>query len=406
MKTEIFVATHKPIRFRLPDEYYWVQVNAAHTGQWDNYLHDNDGQDNISIKNPSYCELTVLYKLWKESSADFVGLCHYRRFFGQGKKSDFFEKAGIPVKKESVFPLLLRDKLISKYLDQYDILLGRPYCPFPLNVYEDLLRFVYPGDIEAMICVIEQHSPEYAETLQKVLCSKSISYCNMFVSRRETTDRYCTWLFDVLGRIEKEVDISTYDTSHTRIFGYLAEVLLNVYVQKNQLSVKTIPMLSLDEESTPISFKRKLFIAYNRCKTLLHLMPERWAKSLWKSRYDFLDTGIEPYPGKHPVSLNSLRNYFNAVGGQNITVSTTPVPYVRSEFDKSALYAFLCDNSSDYQLILSETDHIRHLTTPFGAANNTRIYPTCLLTESIKEAFINHGFYYAGNERVPFYYAK
>ena len=82
MNTELYIATHKPIKFTLPLIYQWVQVNATRSGQWDGYLHDDDGPESISYKNSSYCELTVLYRIWKESKADIVGLCHYSRFFG------------------------------------------------------------------------------------------------------------------------------------------------------------------------------------------------------------------------------------------------------------------------------------------------------------------------------------
>lgn len=42
---------------------------------------DNTG-DNISIKNPSCCELTAMYLVWKNlKDVDYIGLCHCRKIF-------------------------------------------------------------------------------------------------------------------------------------------------------------------------------------------------------------------------------------------------------------------------------------------------------------------------------------
>ena len=46
------------------------------------FVGDNTG-DNISIKNPNYCELTGIYWYWKNKKANYVVLCHYRRYFSK-----------------------------------------------------------------------------------------------------------------------------------------------------------------------------------------------------------------------------------------------------------------------------------------------------------------------------------
>lgn len=40
-----------------------------------------DDQGGISVKNPFFCELTVMYWALKNCSAEVVGFCHYRRYF-------------------------------------------------------------------------------------------------------------------------------------------------------------------------------------------------------------------------------------------------------------------------------------------------------------------------------------
>ena len=43
-------------------------------------------ENNISEKNPYYCELTGLYWAWKNLDAEYIGLVHYRRYFTSVKR--------------------------------------------------------------------------------------------------------------------------------------------------------------------------------------------------------------------------------------------------------------------------------------------------------------------------------
>ena len=79
MATKIIIAAHK--QYRMPDDpvYVPVQVGAACNKDADGnpvdlgFLKDNSG-DNISAKNPHFCELTGLYWAWKNLEADHLGL--------------------------------------------------------------------------------------------------------------------------------------------------------------------------------------------------------------------------------------------------------------------------------------------------------------------------------------------
>ena len=53
--------------------------------QGDNEI-DGNPCDNISFKNKSYSEMTIVYWAWKNlkklyPDVKYIGLCHYRRFF-------------------------------------------------------------------------------------------------------------------------------------------------------------------------------------------------------------------------------------------------------------------------------------------------------------------------------------
>ena len=245
--TTVYVATHKKISFNIPTYCERVQVNCENQEQlWDGYIHDNSG-DNISKKNSSYCELTVLYWAWKNSNSDIKGLCHYRRFFSYDKNDTL-----VPAIKSDI-KHLIKDSISQKEIENvfnnnYDIILTKSYTPYPKTVYDELRKYCYTDDIMKMQEVFEEQYPDYLNTLKKILKSNNISYYNMMIAPRHIFDNYCEWVFDILEKIENKCDISKYDQQHKRLYGYLAEVLLNVYVYHNNLKIKTFKTLFLEEE--------------------------------------------------------------------------------------------------------------------------------------------------------------
>ena len=86
---KIYVISHsaEDIKKIDMDEDIYVPLFVGLNGK-DNlgFLSDDQG-DNISEKNPSYCELTGLYWMWKQSKEDIIGLCHYRRYFNNDNGS-------------------------------------------------------------------------------------------------------------------------------------------------------------------------------------------------------------------------------------------------------------------------------------------------------------------------------
>ena len=76
----LFVCYHKPYPLASSDVLTPIQVGRECTQNDLGMIGDNTG-DNISIKNPYFCELTATYWIFKNVKDDIVGLCHYRRYF-------------------------------------------------------------------------------------------------------------------------------------------------------------------------------------------------------------------------------------------------------------------------------------------------------------------------------------
>lgn len=76
----------------------------------------------------------------------------------------------------------------------------------------------------------------------------------MFVMRKTDFDAYCKWLFDILFEAERRIDISDYTPAEKRIFGYMSEILLNVWVEQNKKRVCYKPMVV----NAPFGKKKKI----------------------------------------------------------------------------------------------------------------------------------------------------
>ena len=70
----------------------------------------------------------------------------------------------------------------------------------------------------------------------------------MFVMRRRELDAWCAWLFPVLFEVESRLDISSYDAYNARVFGFLAERLLDVWIETNRVPYTELPVLNTESQ--------------------------------------------------------------------------------------------------------------------------------------------------------------
>lgn len=235
MDTRIFCVTHK--EFTPPDLDGYIPLQVGRTlGSNLGYTADDTG-DNISFKNKSYCELTGIYWIWKNISCDIVGICHYRRYFVRDE--DFLTK-----------------DYIENTLKNYDIIVSDSGATKNHSVREHYSDIHFESDLDICRDAVKDMCPEYLDAFDLCVNCNLMTLGNMIITRKDIFDRYCEWLFPLLEEVERRTDISVYDDFQKRLYGYLAERLLRVWLCANEYRIKEETVRLVDPENRHNDEKR------------------------------------------------------------------------------------------------------------------------------------------------------
>lgn len=220
MNIAVAVVTHK--EYRISQDPLYIPLMAGSALMQDvphGYVRDDTG-DNISASNRTYCELTGLYWMWKNLEADYAGLCHYRRYFA--------------VKRQRTQILGIIDA--EELMERTDVLLPTPRKYYIETNYSQYAHAHHAEDLDKTREIIAARHPEYIDAFDKRMKMRSGHRFNMFIMKRDVLDSYCSWLFDILFELEKQLDISDYSQKDKRVFGYVAERLLDVWLDHNKIT--------------------------------------------------------------------------------------------------------------------------------------------------------------------------
>ena len=235
MEIRIIVAAHKP--YWMPEDPIYLPVQVGAAGKESiGYRRDDEGE-NISSRNANYCELTGLYWAWKHVDADYIGLAHYRRHFAGGKRTGD--------KKERV----IGGAELEGKLKGMDILLPNPRNYRIETGFSQYVHAHHAADLAMTRRILSEKYPEYLPMWDKCMKVTTGHRFNMFVMKKNLFDTYCTWLFDVLFELEKRLDISSYSANDQRVFGFVSERLLDVWLEENKVKYRDIPYIFLDKEN-------------------------------------------------------------------------------------------------------------------------------------------------------------
>ena len=227
----IYIVSHKHVEPPRVKGYRPIQVGFA-PESYPGFLRDNTG-DNIADKNGGYCELTAMYWVWRNTDDLYKGLAHYRRYFGRRPFSS--DPADI-----------LDIDALTDLLDGVDIVVPKP-AVYHVNARDQLLMECCTRPVfDCMEATVAEMQPGYVDAFQTFFRGNRASQYNMLFCRRELFDAWCAWLFPLLFALEEQVDLTGANDYQKRLFGFLSERLLNVWIAGNSLRARHVPVVSTE----------------------------------------------------------------------------------------------------------------------------------------------------------------
>lgn len=215
----IFFAVALHEKYALPTDALYTPIQAGAAIHPPLGLMRDDTGENISAKNGSYCELTVLYWMAHNVDADWYGLCHYRRYFS-------LRRTGCPQKR-----ILTRAQLLP-LLDTADIFLPKKRHYWLETNFTQYAHAHHEEDLWKARAALARLHPGQERVFDRVMARRSGHRFNLMLMRRDALQSYASWLFPLLDAAE--IDTTGYSARDKRVHGFLAERLLDVWLPKSR----------------------------------------------------------------------------------------------------------------------------------------------------------------------------
>ncbi|MBO4294431.1 MAG: DUF4422 domain-containing protein [Alphaproteobacteria bacterium] len=224
----------------------------------ENCIGDDTG-DNISKENRKYSEATALYWVWKNyektGNPKYIGFMQYRRYFLFG--ADNFKGALADCSNQIYIDAMPKNYAETMGLNCYQIesILKNYDGIVACNDTKQSIRFYnehhFSQDIKyynKTLEIIDKDWQKIAPCAHQYEHETYHSWSQCFVVSKEVFFDYCTFLFDVLKKLDEVYndDYQHLSVEQQRILGYAAENLWGIYwryLTNKGLKFKCVPLV-------------------------------------------------------------------------------------------------------------------------------------------------------------------
>ncbi|MDE7323856.1 MAG: DUF4422 domain-containing protein [Lachnospiraceae bacterium] len=245
MSVKIFVMTHK--QFEVPDDPMYIPLHVGHKNAKEDFGYTGDDTgDNISDMNCYYAELSGVYWVWKNVvDADYVGICHYRRFLTSEEGYVFSEEE------------------YGRILEEYDIVTTKQ-LELPGSYRNGFGAHHNVSMLDETGRIISELYPEYYDTFVSLVHQNKTYFGNIMVAGKVLYDAYCKWLFTIFFELQKRIDLTFADDYHKRVFGFISEFLLYVWVTARKLKAYECRVAVIGEKKETSEVMNKMAFFFRK----------------------------------------------------------------------------------------------------------------------------------------------
>ena len=239
---KIFVMTHKDFRnFRYNQVYNIVVDEKSQLKNTYNLKTFYANQGKLYNMKKAYGEMSKLYYIYQlytegKITSKFIGLNDYKSYF------NFTDN--IP-DLESIFK-------------NYDIILNPPHIK-RRGMRSQFCRYHICQTYDEILNIIKDIKPDFYETAVNTSKEQKIFFCNLFIMKTKDFLEYCKFIYEVLFEFDRrnnltsDDDVLIYIKKHygiekfydyqSRLHGFLAERLSNIFYYHHFKKIKSIDIV-------------------------------------------------------------------------------------------------------------------------------------------------------------------
>ncbi len=222
------------------------------------FLRDDEGEGSreISLRNRTLSELTVHHYIWKHTTDDPVGICHYRRIFSPFTRRALLEKTLRKIDHLLPYNFLPRYEIrqilsmdpegetLKKMMETVDVISCIPrilHTSLEGHYYDHHVQHHWPVLRTAFQAV---YPYEWRSAFKFFAASHNFIPNIMYVGKRRYIQAFYDWMFPILFEAEKRLFFDVDDEDYQRrAVAFFAERLLCWWLQSRPTSRAHLPIM-------------------------------------------------------------------------------------------------------------------------------------------------------------------